>query len=89
MTASTADKFEEILYCKHCFQKNGFAQKQKSVVWTKPEGTASASASKFGGGGVPCQICTKSVYPAELVSYEKMQYHSNCFNCQEEVVSFS
>jgi hypothetical protein len=29
------------------------------------------------------------VYPAELVSYEKMQYHSNCFNCQEEVVSFS
>lgn len=84
LTPSTVEKFEEVLYCKHCFQKNGFAQKQKNVQWTKPEGSSSAGASKFGGGGVPCQSCTKSVYPAELISYEKLQYHSGCFNCQEE-----
>jgi hypothetical protein len=78
--ASKAANYEDKIYCKHCFDKGGFAQKQKNVVWTKKEGGASGT-SKFGGGGNPCKICTKTVYPAETVSYEKTIFHAECFKC--------
>lgn len=38
-------------------------------------------SGKYGGGGVPCAICKKSVYPAELLSFEKKKYHVRCFKC--------
>lgn len=38
-------------------------------------------SGKYGGGGVPCTICQKSVYPAELTSFEKNKYHLECFKC--------
>lgn len=81
--ASKAQLYEEKIYCTQCFSKNGFAQKQKQVVWTKKEEEegGSASASKFGGGGNPCTICAKTVYPAETVAFEKKVYHVECFKC--------
>lgn len=74
-----AQLFEDTLYCHPCFKKGGFAQKQKKIVWTKKESTGSAVTSKFGGGGVKCTICDKTVYAAETVQYEKKPYHSECF----------
>lgn len=80
---SQGQVFEESVYCRSCFAKNGFAQKQKKVVWVKKEstGTTSGKVSKFGGGGVKCTVCSKTVYPAEQVSYEKKPYHGGCFEC--------
>lgn len=80
--ASGGSLFEESLYCKSCFNKGGFAQKQKKVVWVKKESsTPSALASKFGGGGVKCTKCEKTVYSAEQLSFEKKPYHAACFAC--------
>lgn len=80
--AAKAANFEDTLYCHNCFKKLGFAQKQKNVVWKKKENTtSSAIASKFGGGGNPCTVCAKTVYPAETVSFEKKIYHSDCLKC--------
>lgn len=81
--SSKADLYEDKLYCKSCFQKGGFAQKQKNVQWTAKEGgEGSAPASKFGGGGTGCKICTKTVYPAETVTFDKIAYHQDCFKCK-------
>jgi len=79
--ASKAQAFEEEIYCTKCFSREGFAQKQKKVTWTKKETTSSAVASKFGGGGNPCTICSKTVYTAEALSFEKKIYHAACFAC--------
>jgi cysteine/glycine-rich protein len=83
VTVSNCGGFEDKIYCKQCFAKGGFAQKQRNVKWVKKEssGGSSGIASKFGGGGNPCTICTKTVYPAEAVSYEKQIYHGECFKC--------
>jgi len=81
--ASKAEKFEDTIYCKPCFTKGGFAQKQKNVKWVKKDNTNTAYSTKFGGGGNPCTVCTKTVYPAETVSYEKEIYHSGCFSCMD------
>jgi cysteine/glycine-rich protein len=78
--SSKADLYEDKLFCKSCFAKGGYAQKQKNVVWTASEG-GSAPASKFGGGGTSCHICSKTVYPAETVTYDKICYHQDCFKC--------
>jgi len=72
---------ETTLMCTGCFSKGGYAQKQKKVIWTKKESTTSATASKYGGGGLKCKICAKTVYAAETVSYEKEPYHPGCFKC--------
>lgn len=79
-----ANAFEEKLYCRKCFQEQGFAQKQANVKWTKKEGgSGSAVASKFGGGGLKCIACDKTVYAAEAVSFEKQHYHPECFKCKK------
>lgn len=79
-TGNSAE-FEDKIYCRHCFTKNGFAQKQRNVKWVKKESTGTATTSKFGGGGTACAICEKTVYPAENLSYEKKSYHADCFAC--------
>jgi len=81
--AAKAAKFGTDIYCHQCFKKGGFAQKQKTVKWVKKESTGSALSSKFGGGGNPCTICAKTVYPAETINYEKKPYHQACFKCSE------
>lgn len=81
---SKAAVFEDSLYCKQCFAKGGFAQKQNKVVWVKKEGTGSATPSRFGGGGNPCTVCQKTVYAAETLSFEKKIYHPACFVCSVE-----
>jgi len=80
-TGANASAFEDAIYCKQCFATGGFAQKQRNVKWEAKEGGGSV-ASKFGGGGNNCQICSKTVYPAEQVSYEKKAYHADCFTCK-------
>jgi cysteine/glycine-rich protein len=76
-----AANYEGVLFCKHCFQKGGYHQKQKSVVWTPGASAGSAAPSKFGGGGQKCTVCDKTVYAAETVAYEKKPYHGDCFKC--------
>jgi len=76
-----AANYEGTLFCKHCFQKGGYNQKQKNVVWTPSENAGSAAPSKFGGGGQKCTVCEKTVYAAETIAYEKKPYHSDCFKC--------
>lgn len=80
--ASAAAQFEDKLYCRQCFDKEGLAQKQKNVKWEKKESTGTAAPSKFGGGGTPCNICAKTVYTGEAVTFEKMTFHPGCFTCQ-------
>lgn len=79
--ASDMSQYEEKLFCTHCFTKEGYAQKQKQVKWTKKESTGSAVASKYGGGGSKCVVCDKTAYPAEAVSFEKRIYHPDCMKC--------
>lgn len=81
ITGAAAAQFEGSIYCKKCFADGGFTQKQRNVKWTAKEGTSSGGPSKFGGGGVSCEICSKNVYPAEQVSYEKKAFHGECFKC--------
>jgi cysteine/glycine-rich protein len=76
-----AANYEGTLFCKHCFQKGGYNQKQKNVVWTPTENAGSAAPSKFGGGGQKCTVCEKTVYAAETIAYEKKPYHADCFKC--------
>jgi cysteine/glycine-rich protein len=76
-----AANYEGVLFCKHCFQKGGYNQKQKNVVWTPSANASAGGASKFGGGGAKCTVCEKTVYAAETVAYEKKPYHGDCFKC--------
>jgi hypothetical protein len=73
--------FENKLYCKKCWEKNGFARKQTKVQWTKKEAKPAANRLGLGGGGVPCQVCAKTVYPGEAVQYDAKIYHGKCFRC--------
>jgi len=84
-----AANYEGVLFCKHCFAKGGYSQKQKSVVWTPPADAGGAAPSKFGGGGLKCTVCDKTVYAAETVSYEKKPYHAECFKCSNCVKKIS
>jgi cysteine/glycine-rich protein len=76
-----AANYEGVLFCKHCFAKGGYSLKQKAVSWTPSADAGSAAPSKFGGGGLKCTTCEKTVYAAETVSYEKKPYHAECFKC--------
>jgi len=82
LTGSNAALFENCVYCKRCFADGGFAQKQRNVKWEKKESSGGPVDSKFGGGGVPCHICEKRVYTAEMVSFDKKCYHAECFKCK-------
>jgi cysteine/glycine-rich protein len=84
-----AANYEGTLFCKHCFQKGGYNQKQKNIVWTPSADAGSAGPSKFGGGGQKCTVCDKTVYAAETVSYEKKPYHAECFKCSNCVKKIS
>lgn len=84
MTASGAAAFEDQVFCKKCFQEHGYNRKQAMSAGTGST-KANAMASKFGGGGIKCPKCDKTVYPAEAVSYEKVAYHNDCFTCDTEL----
>lgn len=85
LNPGSAQVYEDVIYCTHCFQKEGLSQKQRNVQWEKKETSSgdanSGAANKYGGGGNPCKICTKTVYSAETLSFEKELYHPNCFMC--------
>lgn len=36
---------------------------------------------KWGGGGVKCKVCGKSVYANEKIEYDGMTWHESCFKC--------
>jgi cysteine/glycine-rich protein len=78
---SDANLYDDKLFCKQCFSRGGYAQKQSKVTWKKSSSSTSALSSKFGGGGTKCVVCGKTVYPAEMLSFEKEAYHAGCFKC--------
>jgi len=82
ITPAGAAQFDDKVYCHMCFKKNNFSQKQTKQTWVAKEAPAGeVKKSRFGGGGNPCKICTKTVYPAETVLFEKMVFHQDCFKC--------
>lgn len=36
---------------------------------------------EYGGGGVKCYVCGKTVYAGEKITFEKHTYHVKCFKC--------
>lgn len=80
---SSTASYEGKLFCTLCFDRGGYTQKQRQVKWTPKEGGGNAVASKFGGGGLTCFICTKTVYNAEAIQYEKKVFHEECFKCTD------
>lgn len=80
MKTSDAKMFEDKLYCSKCFESGGYRNKQGQIK-KNTTSTTNALASRFGGGGVKCEVCAKTVYAAETVSYEKKAYHPQCFTC--------
>jgi len=85
LAASDAASFDSKIYCRMCFNREGFAQKQAAVKWESKSTSGSTNnlASRFGGGGQPCTICTKIVYPAETLQFEQKAYHADCFACSK------
>jgi cysteine/glycine-rich protein len=81
ITPSGASMFDSDIICSKCFKDNGYAQKQTKVGPKTGSSTSNSLASKFGGGGVKCVRCDKTVYVAEQVSFEKVIYHQECFTC--------
>jgi hypothetical protein len=86
-TVNDVNQFENVLYCKRCFEKGGFARKQltsKSATGAGGEKKSTGASARFaslGGGGAKCHTCQKTVYPAETVQFEQRPYHSKCFKC--------
>lgn len=84
-TVNNINQFEGKLYCTGCWDKGGYALKQRDARGHGPSPSSptasNPNASRFGGGGVPCTSCAKTVYPAESVSFQSQPYHSNCLVC--------
>merc|ERR1712038_1763156 len=74
------DSYEGKNYCHKCFATGGFANKQSKVKWKKGQ-NAGGGSGKYGGGGVKCYNCGKTVYAGEKVTFEKHTYHVKCFKC--------
>jgi cysteine/glycine-rich protein len=90
LSPTNANMFEENLFCLKCWAEGNYTQKQThSTKWkasSAPKKQTITTSSKggsgrFGGGGVPCTICGKTVYRGELLSFEKKPYHAKCFKC--------
>lgn len=75
--------YQDNLYCKQCWTREGLAAKQGKVKWTPTTGGSTTGSSKFGGGGAKCAACSKTVYSAEMVSFEKHIYHPKCMSCSD------
>lgn len=85
-TVNNVAQFEGSLYCTKCWEKGGYAQKQRNVKWVSKSGSSGAFnpiAAKLGGGGTKCTVCEKTCYPAETVSFETQPYHPNCLACSD------
>jgi len=83
MKTNDAEKYEESVYCRPCFKKEGLAAKQTNVTFVKKEvKPASYRFANLGGGGAKCTTCEKTVYPAETLQWEQKPYHIKCFGCK-------
>jgi len=76
-----ADK--SIIYCGACYNRKGLATKQTKVKWEKKIGSSQGGSGKWGGGGVACTICSKTVFMGEQISFDKKPYHAKCFKCRQ------
>jgi len=81
ISAPEAAQFDNKIYCRPCFAKLGFARKQAQLS-AGTEKKTNHLASQFGGGSVPCTVCTNAVYPAETLQFELKPYHAKCFKCK-------
>jgi hypothetical protein len=66
----------------------GYTGSTSSSGWTPKQSTTSSSSSSSGAkprwGGAPkdkCEICGKTVYPAEKLSLDKKIFHAKCLKC--------
>lgn len=75
------DDGQDKLLCVKCFRDGGYKQKQNQTVKNHVATGTSTASSKFGGGGLKCYSCTKTVYAAEVIAYEKKSFHGECFKC--------
>lgn len=83
-TINNLNQFENKLLCTPCWNKGGYNKKQlEFTAQAKPSGSYNPIAAKLGGGGVSCTTCAKTVYPAEMINFEKQPYHAECLKCSE------
>lgn len=86
-TVNNINQFEGKLYCSGCWEKGGFAAKQRDAKSAAgggaKAGVANPNASRYGGGGIKCTTCDKTCYPAETVIFDKLPYHKDCLACSE------
>jgi hypothetical protein len=77
----------DVAICKKCFGEKQVralqATQKKWVSKSTSSGGTDSRFNAFGGGGSKCKVCSKTVYPAETVNFEKQIYHGKCFCCQE------
>jgi len=84
---SDANQFENNIFCKQCWKKGKYAEKQLKSPSNamgsgeKPKAPYNPRFAALGGGGSKCHICGLTVYPAETVQYEQRPYHAKCFKC--------
>lgn len=85
-TVNNANKFDEKLYCSKCWDKGGYAMKQRDSRGSHrptPSASGQFGTMRFGGGGNPCSSCNKTCYAAEGVSFEGKLYHAECMRCSD------
>lgn len=107
-----AGEYDDKLLCRPCWNKGGYAQKQRDTIRSnrpqtppsnndnhnttantstdsnnKSTTSSSTVSNRFahlgGGGGVPCTVCSKTVYTGEALSYEGRVYHPDCLRCTD------
>lgn len=86
VTPSGANLFDNRIVCNKCWGTGGYKNKQMKSTKVKSENKAPTDSrfNKFGGGGEKCDVCKKTVYSAEKLSYEKHTFHAKCFTCQND-----
>jgi len=60
------------------FQQLTPAASPEIIKSAKP---ANSSKLVYGGGGIKCTKCDKTVYPLEAQTYDGKSFHKSCFNC--------
>lgn len=87
--SEVAGEYDNNTLCRPCWNKGGYAAKQRDIRPRTPTSTNNAStvSNKFanlgGGGGSPCVQCQKTVYSGEAISYNSKLYHPDCLKCND------
>jgi len=80
------EEFYQKIFCDKHWKSNGLSALQSqsaSKKWTKSTTSGGTGSKKYGGGGAKCAVCSKTVYAAEQVSFDKKVYHAKCIKCSD------